>query len=59
VGQNLELGSVGKRGPAGNGMSVEAEESPRLEAVIRKRLVESGNTENTGVCVFGWVCVCV
>jgi hypothetical protein len=33
VGQSLDLSSVVRRWPAGNGVSVEAEESPPLEAI--------------------------
>jgi hypothetical protein len=36
---------------ASNGMSAEAEESPLLEAVTMKRLVENEQAENTSVCV--------
>jgi hypothetical protein len=37
----FELTSVVRRRPAGNGVSTEAEESPLLEAVTTKRLLES------------------
>jgi hypothetical protein len=38
---SLELSLVLRRCPAGNGVSVEAEEPPLLETVIRKRLVKT------------------
>jgi hypothetical protein len=35
------ISSVVRRWPAGNGVSVEVEESPLLESVTKKRLVDS------------------
>jgi hypothetical protein len=40
-GTSLELSPVVRRWPARNGVSTEAEESPLLEAVTRKRLLKT------------------
>jgi hypothetical protein len=40
-GISLELSSVARLWPVGNGVRAEAEESPLLEAVTRKRLVKT------------------
>jgi hypothetical protein len=44
-----ELSSLVRRWSAGNGVSLEVEESPLLEAITRKRLVET---------VTDWECEC-